>query len=581
MERRCSLELNLDYYTTFTKPGFAMLVTGEWGVGKTFQIEKYFENNPSKTNCYISLFGLTTLEEVYAAVFVKMYSTKSKTKNLFSKFKKLSIPIKGIPVPIGQISFAVINEIIKQQVDVNKTIIFDDLERCTICINDLLGVINHYVENEWCRVIVVTHDDKLENQFTEKKEKIFGLITKATPDIESAYADFINACQAPSAIKHIKKLILDTFLATGCKSLRVLKYTINDCTRLLSVLDERHRDNNELFNFFVSLVVNYRVGKLYKEDFIKRDELLDYKERSNNPSYKERNKIIDSLLRPCGMYFANDILTSETLSDCIVNGYYDREKINQEINISRPYNIMANRPWYKIIRYHFFSQNEVDSAIDDLFKLIENLEIEEHGELLHSFNLLLKLSHCHQINLSFNKIWLLFCDYLNKLQYMNRIKPSNRNDHEYAFGYYGFSLSIQDDWKEYSDKMKDRLKYHRQIAFFKQYPDFINEIIDALENDVENFVFLISYKSGVQGKYSTIPVLSKIKPYKFVELWLSLDGVYWQSVHTALYVRYKNRYGMLSDERTWIRGINAYLRHRAAKETGLYRLRIEALILQE
>lgn len=68
--------------------------------------------------------------------------------------------------------------------DNSKTIVFDDLERCSINLEDLFGAINKYVEHHGCKVIVIAHDDKLNDELTDKKEKIFGQVIKVTPDIE-------------------------------------------------------------------------------------------------------------------------------------------------------------------------------------------------------------------------------------------------------------------------------------------------------------------------------------------------------------------------------------------------------------
>ncbi|WP_420169959.1 P-loop NTPase fold protein, partial [Morganella morganii] len=38
-----NLKNYLDYYTKLENPGYALLITGGWGSGKTYQINKYFE----------------------------------------------------------------------------------------------------------------------------------------------------------------------------------------------------------------------------------------------------------------------------------------------------------------------------------------------------------------------------------------------------------------------------------------------------------------------------------------------------------------------------------------------------------
>lgn len=56
----------LEYYQTLEAPGYAVLVTGAWGVGKTHQVRQSIPND----ECYyVSLFGICTPDEAHAAVY--------------------------------------------------------------------------------------------------------------------------------------------------------------------------------------------------------------------------------------------------------------------------------------------------------------------------------------------------------------------------------------------------------------------------------------------------------------------------------------------------------------------------------
>ncbi|MEO1603432.1 MAG: P-loop NTPase fold protein, partial [Pseudomonadota bacterium] len=49
------LEEYLAHYQTLENPGYAVLVTGEWGSGKTHQIKQVI---PDAERYYVSLFGI-------------------------------------------------------------------------------------------------------------------------------------------------------------------------------------------------------------------------------------------------------------------------------------------------------------------------------------------------------------------------------------------------------------------------------------------------------------------------------------------------------------------------------------------
>ncbi|MEM9650150.1 MAG: P-loop NTPase fold protein, partial [Bacteroidota bacterium] len=57
------IEKYLDYYCSLSHtPGFAVLLKGEWGCGKTWFINKYREKLEKKKQkfLYVSLYGMTS-----------------------------------------------------------------------------------------------------------------------------------------------------------------------------------------------------------------------------------------------------------------------------------------------------------------------------------------------------------------------------------------------------------------------------------------------------------------------------------------------------------------------------------------
>lgn len=121
------LRTYLEYYTGLTNPKYAVLVDGEWGVGKTHSINKIFKEKP---NIYVSLFGLTTIQEVHSTVFVKMYPKRSRLRKFFNWFGNSSMKANDLTLALGPLIGNIANALIKEKVDNSKSIIFDDLERC-------------------------------------------------------------------------------------------------------------------------------------------------------------------------------------------------------------------------------------------------------------------------------------------------------------------------------------------------------------------------------------------------------------------------------------------------------------------
>ena len=143
-----NLERYLAYYVSRLEPGYAVLVTGDWGTGKTFQVRKAL---PDERAHYVSLFGLNTPEVIEAQVYTKMHPGKAAARDVANKADAVNIQIPVIGgLSTGGLASAMIDVFIKTEIDNSRPLILDDLERCSVEINIILGLINSYVEHHGC-----------------------------------------------------------------------------------------------------------------------------------------------------------------------------------------------------------------------------------------------------------------------------------------------------------------------------------------------------------------------------------------------------------------------------------------------
>lgn len=355
--RNEKLSSYISYYKDLKNPKYAVLVKGEWGVGKTHLINNILKDNEK---FYISLFGLTTIQEVHSAVFVKMYPTRSRARKVLNWFGNSSMKANDVTLTLGPLIGNIANAIIKEKVDNSKPIVFDDLERCSIKLEDIFGAVNKYVEHHECKVIVIAHDDKLNSDLTDKKEKIFGQIIKVSPDIDDAFSRFIEKSKTPYAFNSIKEIVYKSFLASECQSLRVLDYIINDCARMLSCIPDHLNKNNrllsELFTLFTALDINYRLGKISEKEIDARNSVLYYVNKNKNGTKDILDEIKENYKKhetPLNM--DSDLLSNEILIETIVNGLYNKTAIVKSINDSRHFMKAESKgPWYTIMNFDSF-----------------------------------------------------------------------------------------------------------------------------------------------------------------------------------------------------------------------------------
>lgn len=576
----------IDYYKNLQNPGYAVLITGEWGSGKTYQIKKALKDEEMY---YVSLFGLTSPEEIHSAVFYKMSPIKSVAKGIAQDAGEANFTTDFMSLGLGKIAGKIASAIIKEEVKNDKVIVFDDIERCIISTNEVLGAINKYVEHHGCRVIAIAHDEKIEDSFKEAKEKLIGQTLRVQPDIDEVYTYFLQEVKFNQSPEIIKKSIKRIFYASECLSLRILKHTINDCFRLYKCLDERHRKHEiameELFLFFSALSISYRYGEIQQKDLTNRlNKKIEYhvkKEKDKPPAliileerYKKNRIHVD--------------LTNLTLSDSIivntlVNGYYDKDEIKKHLDSTVYFSPEGElQPWYTIMNFDKISNEIVDKAIFNSEQQIKNLELTEPGDILHTFILRFLMSSIHQIPLSHREVLAEAKCYLINLTKAGKLPPININERypSYRDSAFGYAYWIRDEYKSHTNQLFEYLNHYRTIAFKKTYPEIREELLSALRKDIDLFCGLISYSSHVSGKYSYVDILRTIKPDYFVEEWLKINTPLWQKVATALKERYTTNtlQHALNSERIWLEQVKYYLKRRAACTTGFDSLRILRLI---
>lgn len=150
----------------------AVLIDGEWGSGKTFFVkEKLLEslknNLPDKKIYYISLYGVSSaeqiLDEIYSSMFGKIMEERLGEVN--GKVAEKGILVTSKLFAAGMKYFNIEKQDLPKLSDVKElkstVVIFDDLERCEIEINQTLGVINNLVEHNDIKIILVANQNEI------------------------------------------------------------------------------------------------------------------------------------------------------------------------------------------------------------------------------------------------------------------------------------------------------------------------------------------------------------------------------------------------------------------------------------
>ena len=158
---------------------YAILIDGTWGSGKTYLYENYLVDaidsvevgkNERKQNVYISLYGISSIDLLAKQlitnylIYVKGNGNKLIKKGLKPLAGIIGVASSAFSFSIGPISTDLSNvfEEIEGSIDVKDMVIcFDDLERCTIPINEFFGFVNNLIEHCNCKVIILADEKNI------------------------------------------------------------------------------------------------------------------------------------------------------------------------------------------------------------------------------------------------------------------------------------------------------------------------------------------------------------------------------------------------------------------------------------
>lgn len=234
-----------------------LCIRGKWGVGKTYIWNEVFKQSKADGAvalphyCYVSLFGLQSIDEVRQTIFENRVTTKkieieptlsSLKENINhyaleagKQFSKLS-PFAKLPYIDRYI--ANFSGGFRQVVSlaVRDTIIcFDDFERKKLSAKDLLGLVSQFREQKRCKAVIILNEDALSDdekiEFRRYFEKVVDVPVEFSPtpiecaDIAIKGTDFVS------------QRIRENTIALGISNIRIIERIKSVSDGLLRILE--------------------------------------------------------------------------------------------------------------------------------------------------------------------------------------------------------------------------------------------------------------------------------------------------------------------------------------------------------
>ena len=438
MKDNSRLTSYLNEYLQMKRPQFAVMITGKWGCGKTYYIDHRIEEwskEKVKTDdnaielkpIYVSVNGINTISSVVRQIKTKLYpllyskGMAVAKKVAFSALQiltksKVDIDNDGTGEDLKTLLDAEgILEVFKSEssaIKGNRILIFDDLERCRIPLDELFGFINGIVEHSDSKVILLCDEVKLTQvaeqeglkvKYEEFKEKLVGQTFSLDVDYAAVISSFIDDAKNPVLTAN-KDFIIELFVASKCENLRLARHCLVDIVRLFGqiALDSNKYPNYEAFvkNLVAYLTIvsiearsgNTSIDKYQSYNFSDEDK------RAN----KEIEDKYNVVLERHHIYHSTQSIPIRPLISFIRTGYMDTPE--QFIDGSRILHTRNLTDWEKLWWCDKLSNEEFLKILKKEKKRFYNKELDYTFEVVHLAGILLSLEKRGLVKLSRNYV---------------------------------------------------------------------------------------------------------------------------------------------------------------------------------
>ncbi len=327
---------------------YAIMINGEWGSGKTYfwnhkvknKIESLQLNGRKYTTIYMSLYGISNLEEISKKIFIETTQLMDKNlKKYMDSHGQTTIP-EYAKTGLDMANFFGVTKN-GEKVDYeaffstdDKVLCFDDLERANVDVVDILGYINNFVEHDHIKTIIICNEkelatkfkssniemktfiatylldkqneltkgeekpmvekirDKIEyvfdnaNDYERIKEKLIGETFEYAPKFNYIINGLLMRYENnPDLIRFLREntnLIISTFNKSGTRNLRILKHSLNDFKKIFEIVNKAYPNTKlrvlqTMLIFTIAVSFEIKAGKITKNKFVNIQSNEEYK----------------------------------------------------------------------------------------------------------------------------------------------------------------------------------------------------------------------------------------------------------------------------------------------------------------
>ena len=244
-----------------------LAIKGKWGTGKTYLVKEVFEESQDD-KAYVSLFGISTIEDLQEAIFVQLISNRA-SKDSSRDWRNVAKDIFENTGNLGKWAKTGMKVWMTQDFD-KATIVIDDLERRgnDLRLQDVLGYCFNLKEQEKWKVILILNEGALDDD-----ESVLNILREKVIDIE------LELAPTPTEVIEICNLTDNQTVATalqklGANNIRVVQ-RIEKFLEQLEPLLENHPEIREKMTRSATILAWLHYARQKEDKLFKFVKTLD------------------------------------------------------------------------------------------------------------------------------------------------------------------------------------------------------------------------------------------------------------------------------------------------------------------
>ena len=341
MKSQDSIKGAIKNYLEAKETDYAIMLTGEWGSGKTYFVRTDLQELLSETEfklVYISLNGLRDVEEIYKQLFLAnndKFQKVSESKTGKYALRGISKAFKFAKVDLD--NFFDPSDFVKLK---EKTLIcFDDLERlsCSELITSVLGEVHQLVETLGAKVLFVSNEKKIDG-IDEIKEKTIGYTYRyemSHGEMIDMFTEFFSGNEAYfTFLKSNRKYLLRLFSLREKLNLRILKRMLTQYQMIHAQCVYRNKEHLVFYNF-ITLFVEFETGENDKESLIRyyKDDPFYFSFQYNrDDAEKDKKSYPKSFELDFFDGYEISFLRIGAIVEYIENGYLNKQVLKEQLD---------------------------------------------------------------------------------------------------------------------------------------------------------------------------------------------------------------------------------------------------------